>query len=896
MNDFYLKLREEDKLLNLLFSNDENNFLNIYYLINRIINNIKEDTIIVTPNKKELSYVTSIYSALNFFYKNYQNQFENFENWLTPGQYVSLVSSGNQTGLIYKYLGREKNNIKLETVPKNNKKINYSKTIITQKIDTILQFAPTSRKVNKANVKDIAFIPKNLSIPQIDQLLKINSYENPILYENKIILLNTSVERFEKFYLKEVLNRYDAIYNINKLISFGNIDVEGNVEGVEIIDKNMIIEKNLIVTSNTANIYNYLSKYNNTKIIITSEIKKISNTSNFIQYKQIKNLKNKSNFLIFADENDFEEIKELKKKTSINVYKLFNQDLKIFDTSQKEIKFFFNNDSEIISDIKSKIYKNIISINVGNDTFESIDRCFDNINSNLVDESEDIKDDIKRLLIPINNLRFRLRDHIFGFYRELSDDFELTLKDFSKELKSRQSQFNQKIYDNLVKIINLFNTVPRDGLNIFEERLKNFHEILKINNPVDTIIFSYNLERKKYYEDNIKKNFNLEFKCITSKNSKKRYKNLIIPSEIISKDIVKLVNNTNYENLFFLGSNNLIKKINKIKNDQITKWNNLIIDENKKIELLNIDIKYKNFLVNEKIVANNSNANIKENSKNIEEFLFDDGNEIDFNDDNDNEKNVPTIPVKLYGDRYVYLTENFDTEILNPILDPYSFKKDKFKTNAIDIIEDDILLLRDSSDQDILDKETLLQYNLDLNFKEFKKIALGLREEILKSFGYKRSEDGTIKSVDLTNFKKYLDLVGYKGSSQTVRLIATGITGCPDDIEDLKKILKACELNRPDIYKYDPNLVKKLFSYNRHYKNFRIQAGKNITPKIYSALRSNPNISFDGDPLRVDYNEDGSISLGSDISDKPEAWIVQVKKTYGEKRVYKNYNSTNRLI
>ena len=48
--------------------------------------------------------------------------------------------------------------------------------------------------------------------------------------------------------------------------------------------------------------------------------------------------------------------------------------------------------------------------------------------------------------------------------------------------------------------------------------------------------------------------------------------------------------------------------------------------------------------------------------------------------------------------------------------------------------------------------------------------------------------------------------------------------------------------------------------------------------------------------MRVDYNEDGSISLGSDISDKPEAWIVQVKKIYGDKRVYKNYNSTNRLI
>ena len=207
MNDFYLKLREEDKFLNNLFGKNEDDHLNIFYLINRIINNIKEDTIIVTPNKRELAYITSVYSTLNFFYRNYQKQFENFEQWLRPGEYVSLVSSGSQNGVIFKYLGREKDNIKLETVAKKNKNINYSKTIITQKIENILQFAPTSKKINKGNIKDITFIPKNLSIPSVDQLLKINSYKNPILYENKILLLNTSVERFENFYLNETLNK-----------------------------------------------------------------------------------------------------------------------------------------------------------------------------------------------------------------------------------------------------------------------------------------------------------------------------------------------------------------------------------------------------------------------------------------------------------------------------------------------------------------------------------------------------------------------------------------------------------------------------------------------------------------------------------------------------------------
>jgi hypothetical protein len=149
MNDLYSKLKKEDNFLNHLFGENKDDYLNIFYLINRIINNIKEDTIIVTPNKRELAYITSIYSSLNFFYKNYEEQHDNFEQWLKPGQYVSLVSSGEHTGTVYKYLGRDGDDIKLESVAKKNKNINYSIITITQKIDTILQFSPTSNTSNR---------------------------------------------------------------------------------------------------------------------------------------------------------------------------------------------------------------------------------------------------------------------------------------------------------------------------------------------------------------------------------------------------------------------------------------------------------------------------------------------------------------------------------------------------------------------------------------------------------------------------------------------------------------------------------------------------------------------------------------------------------------------------
>ena len=315
MNDneqinLYSKIRKDDNFLNQLFNNDENKYLNIFYLINRIINNIKEDTIIITPNKRELAYITSIYSSLNFFYKNYNNQLENFENWLKPGQNVSLVSSGEHTGTVYKYLGRDRNGVKLESIPK---KKNVAPTKIWQKLDTILQFSPTNIIKNKGNRKYIAAIPKP-TLPLIDKFLNIKSYKNPILYDNKIILLNNSVERFENFYLRAVLQKNDKDYKLDKIINFGSIDNEGNIQDSEIISEDKTIEKNIITTSNIFNLCNYLTKNNNKKIIIASEIKKISSLSNFLQYKQIKNLKNESNFLIFADDNDFDEIKELKKK------------------------------------------------------------------------------------------------------------------------------------------------------------------------------------------------------------------------------------------------------------------------------------------------------------------------------------------------------------------------------------------------------------------------------------------------------------------------------------------------------------------------------------------------------------------------------------------------------
>ena len=113
MNSIFNIIKKDDKFLSEILSGYKSNFENIHFFINRIINNLNDDLIIVTPNKRELAYISSIYSSLNFFYNNYENQIKNLEKFLIPGQYVSLVSSGNNTGTIFKYLGRDENNINL---------------------------------------------------------------------------------------------------------------------------------------------------------------------------------------------------------------------------------------------------------------------------------------------------------------------------------------------------------------------------------------------------------------------------------------------------------------------------------------------------------------------------------------------------------------------------------------------------------------------------------------------------------------------------------------------------------------------------------------------------------------------------------------------------------------
>jgi len=868
--DLYSKFRKEDNFLNQVFGNNKNNYLNLFYLINRIINNIKEDTIIVVPNKRELAYITSIYSSLNFFYKNYENQYNNFEQWLKPGQYVSLVSSGEHSGTVFKYLGRDPNGITLETLPK---KKNKAPGKIWQRIETVLQFAPTAATKNKGNRKYISSIPEP-KVPEIDKFLGIKSYKNPILFNNKIILLNNSVERFENFYSREILNKENKSYKVDELITFGSINADGKINESENINIDKIIEPNIIATSLTDNLYNYLNNNQKDKIIICSNIRKISTASNFIQYQQIKNENPKNKFLIFADDNDFDDIDYIKKNnTNINVYKLFQKDHKKFYNTDEKVKLP-HSILDIEKDIHASISKNIISLIVKNNIFNEIDQIFLNIKNNLIFENDNNKEIIKNLISPLNNLRFILQDHIFGFPDKIVDNVANTLGLFTKEFDTKKSFLSEKVVDNLTNLLTILNALPMKNSEIFEDRLKQFKLILQENEKDNSIIYTYNLERKNYFEKNVNEKFYLQHKAIASRNSKQRFKNLIIPSEIISKFMMQLVNNNSYINLYFIGGSNLSEKINDIQNQLVNKWKNIIVDEKKKCEILNLEKTFENELQNPNFLTIN-----KANDKGIkiEDFLYDDYTSINLENDKDEGKTTPAIPIAFHGDASGYLTENFTTDLLNPILDPSAYdKKNIKKKKAKELEPGDIIMLRDSTDKDILDRESEYIYKGNLTYRELKENAKGLKKIITKSFG---------DNVNIVKFQEILLKYNYTRDFQTIINIASGHTICPV-ITDLIKILKACSAYNTS-YIFNKNDPIKIYSHAKEYKDLRIKAGISLKPKIFKVLKK-MNIDFDGNPLRIDFNSDGNITLGSNDTEEPEAWIVEVFKNYKEFKDKKN--------
>ena len=87
-----------------------------------------------------------------------------------------------------------------------------------------------------------------------------------------------------------------------------------------------------------------------------------------------------------------------------------------------------------------------------------------------------------------------------------------------------------------------------------------------------------------------------------------------------------------------------------------------------------------------------------------------------------------------------------------------------------------------------------------------------------------------------------------------------------------------------------------IFKNARKFKNMRIIAGRQLSKKLKNAVRKEGDFDYDGNPLRVDYIDD-ELVLGSNESENPEAWIVQINN-YKEPRELKEVKAslTNRIF
>ncbi len=880
------------------------NLLGIYPIINKIIQNIHNDLILVLPAKKEIAYLSSLFGALTFYKKDFQNRLENFENWLKPNINVMLCSSGAETGKTYRYLGKKNDNfISLGSLIDKSIKIDH-------KIETLLQLAPISdNNLNKQKIGTKGFIPHPTK-SRIDEILNIQSYDNPMLYKNKIIVLTNFFSSFDKFLNTEILlsniNQTNNDNTLAEIIKSGQIDEDGNI-------KDHSIEPLMVYTRDLGSIYEFSSKTNNEKLIICDDIKKLC--ENFPIIEQIKNNNKNFKFLVFAEEHEYDYVKSFKENNNTEVWKFSNNEIETFISQIEHDDFDLNKSFPGRAYLKSKnhISKKDIYLDTDDTVFNLIDNKIKKLVDRIRNYEETKKDGIKELISGIRKKMYELRDHIFGFPDKLKEETKFVIDLYFTKLNSMESFLDNELFDDLIELGKIFKNIEMSNTNIFDKRLDELHENLKLRENEGKngyAILAYNPDRKIYYKKNIKKKWGIDVNVINSIDNIRSFKSLIVPSELVQSKIIKLLLNDNFENIYFIGSKSLKEEINSVKNHLFNRWLNFNMSNDRKCEILDIDKKYINAFFQP------DQPKPKELKDYEDFFRINDLSKFTNNinsDQNDEEAiKLPAFLTIFNGDCYTLATEDFSFKVLNSIFDPSAFEKRGkiVKKNYQQIKIGDIVLMRHESDSEALDHEAILRLNNDkekyFSIKDKTKKIPIIINKCLKSAHdafnnehIKAKLPRTKKSLLIYTLKK----VNYtKGVNNVLSLSdLDGGTICPKNPEDLKKIFKACAMIcsefKTDAYRYDEQEVLEMFKDAQEYKSIRQSAGFSLSKKLDQALiKDAKNIEFDGDPLRVDY-VNGNIIFGSDSAGKPEGYVVQVNN-FEEPRTLKEVKAslTNRLL
>ena len=887
------KLKKEDEVIgNLMkihfhrFSESEFvkvGLLKVYPLINKIILNLKKDLIIVTPSKKEIAYLSSIFATLNIFKNNFEDRVKNFTNWLKEGSNVMLCSSGKETGKIYKYLGKSNDNkyVRLGSLRDPTVKIEH-------RVKTILQLCPTPDSKPQGKTGNI--IPPELT--PIDELINIKSYGNPILYQNKMIVLTNTFKAYKDFLNKEtLLSKKNQLHDkfLNDIIKNGQIDEDGSI-------KDESIEPLLLYTRDLNSLYQYSSKAENDKIVICDDIKKLD--SDFSIVNQIKNNGDKFRFLVFAEENEFDQIKSYHNKSGCDVWRFSKNEIKSHIENVQHDEFDLNSIASGRAFIKNRIYceKKRIPINCEENIFNKIHYQFQNIFKLQQSKSEDIQEITKDMLFPLHIKMYVLRDHIFGFPEELILDFEQNMQSFDTEMNSRQTYLDSEMWDHLIKLKNLFAEVPKNGEGIFDERLEELKKNLELresDSKNNYAVLVYKIKTKNYFKKNIKEKWNIDTDVIYSINTPRTFKNLIVPSELPRSKIETLLLNNNFENIFLMGAKSINEEMNKTYDALSSRWQSFYLNGEKKCEITGIDKNLANAFPPPEVMRSSTTASHVTDIIDLEKFFHDDKSSF-FNKDtsSENEKTVLAWPVVFNGDAYAYFTENFKIEILNYVFDPSAFEKRSDKITMKDwnnLNREDIIMVRHSVDRDVLDRESILILGDKEKYISIRKKIDQIPKTLNNVFG---------ENIRKRDIKGIFMKVGYSLGLNNIISLANPNEGtnCPREFNNLEKIFKACEIKDSKKFTYNKKECKEIFDNAKIFNKIRIKAGRQLSQKLRNAVRKKDDFDYDGNPLRVDYI-DGELVLGSDESENPEAWIVQINN-YKEPRALKEVKAslTNRIF
>ena len=817
----------------------------------------------VLPANDNISYLLTFQICMDEILKNYGKILKNYSEILKPGMNVELCNSGK----IYKYAGpseKYKNFIRIETIPFGD----FGKASIEKEIKDIFQFFPTKKEVNLRNVGKSDW--RNIAPNHLDLAIGVKTYKNPILTKSNFILL-TKKEKFEIFLKSQLINSVAAknIFNPSYINENGDISNQ---------------DEPLLYTSDLNNIYEYLKKNNDKKIIITDYINKVSDVALLNQILEIS----ESKFIIFSNELEFDKVTSLVGKKAHPVWKFEKSEIKEWynlkkqTNNEKDKENFYEAFRKDYSTRIDSIFKNTIDQDLKFIDFK--ETIFDTLTSTLKKLSQiktENTDEISDILGDVYILKHKIQDYIFGPDENIKLLYEKTKTKIVDFFDYNKKFLNYEEHDLLNKLILNLESINLDDPSLFEPRKnelqKMLNDDLSVYKKINTTIISDNPKMQTYYKKNIKQNWNLDIDVNTTQTPKRVYKYAIVPSEFSKSRITKLINEHKFKIINFFTTPSIKEKINDVIKNNKLKWKRFHLDSAKKAELVNIDSGLQHFFnaPEHSIYDASFSSNISDKID-LEKLLEKPFDRNKLRSGSNSEDDIDARVLIFYGNAYGYFTENTDFKLINNL-----FAETKKKDNLIkevrfkDLKTDDFLLIRDSSDRDVIESEAKLQFKNPDDYKKLK----------LKSRKWFHVLIDTINKKDLSinNIFNKMELLGYTKSKLTLRNLVKNLIICPDEIDDIKILIKSLEelvgqnlLNEGEI--------KEIHSCSQKLKSTHRKAGRLMSKKILTALKDQ-EVDVGREPVRVDYNKDGTINLNSLDSDKPEAWIVQIQEI--EKNKYK---------